>query len=66
MEETRTRKRIIVEAKALLNEEGLDSLSLRKLAARLGVSALSLYWHFADKSALLSTLLEEMFYEVLP
>jgi TetR/AcrR family tetracycline transcriptional repressor len=30
----------------LLDEVGLDELSTRKLASRLGVHAGALYWHF--------------------
>jgi len=43
---------IVREAVALLKAEGLDAVSLRKVAARLGVSVSSLYWHVADKNML--------------
>lgn len=43
---------IVREAVGLLNEEGLEAVSLRKVAARLGVSVSSLYWHVADKDTL--------------
>jgi len=56
---------ILEEAVHLLNEGGLENLSLRKLAERLGVSAPSLYRHFRDKAALLSVLLDSLFFEVL-
>ena len=46
------RELIIREAVALLTEEGLDAVSLRRVATRLGVSVSSLYWHVADKGAL--------------
>jgi TetR/AcrR family tetracycline transcriptional repressor len=52
---------IIDEALALLNEEGLEGISLRKLAQRLGIKAPSLYHHFVDKSALLAALVERIF-----
>jgi TetR/AcrR family tetracycline transcriptional repressor len=44
--------RIVAEALALLGEEGLAQVSLRKVAARLGVGVSSLYWHVEDKNAL--------------
>ncbi|MBU1305574.1 MAG: TetR family transcriptional regulator, partial [Alphaproteobacteria bacterium] len=47
------RDRIIDEALLLLNEVGIDKLSTRKLAERLGVAQPALYWHFKNKSALL-------------
>ena len=53
-----TKAKIVAAAMALLNDEGLDGVSLRKLAGRLGVRAPSLYWHFPDKDALLAAVLE--------
>lgn len=47
------RDRIVDEALALLNEVGMDKLTTRKLAERLGVQQPALYWHFRNKSALL-------------
>ena len=47
------RERIVDEALALLNEVGIDKLTTRKLAERLGVQQPALYWHFKNKSALL-------------
>ena len=52
---------IVAAAMALLNEQGFEGVSLRRLAQRLGISAPSLYWHFADKSALLAAVLERIF-----
>lgn len=37
----------------LLDEDGLDALSMRKLATRLGVKSPALYWHFKNKHELL-------------
>lgn len=36
-------------ARELLEEEGLEALSMRNIGARLGIRAASLYEHFADK-----------------
>ncbi|MFJ9442255.1 TetR/AcrR family transcriptional regulator C-terminal domain-containing protein [Kitasatospora sp. NPDC101235] len=44
----------------LLNEVGLDGLTLRAIAARLDVKAPALYWHFKDKQALLDEMATEM------
>lgn len=47
----------IVEAALLLvGAVGLEGLSMRKLARALGVQAPALYWHFADKQALLDSM----------
>ena len=52
---------IIDEALRLLNEEGLEGVSLRKLAQRLRIQAPSLYHHFENKSALLAAIIERIF-----
>lgn len=44
----------------LLNEVGLDGLTLRRIATELDVKAPALYWHFANKQALLDELATEM------
>lgn len=50
------RDRIVREAFALLNEDGLDGLTLRRLASRLDVQAPTLYWHIRNKAELLAHL----------
>lgn len=49
-----SKQEILEEALELLDEDGLDGLSMRKLADRLGVRAPTLYYHIPDKSALLN------------
>jgi len=44
---------IVEEAIALIRERGVDSLSMRALATRVGVTAPALYAHFAGRDALL-------------
>jgi TetR/AcrR family transcriptional regulator, tetracycline repressor protein len=56
-----TRATVVDEAIGLLGEDGLDGVSLRALAARMGISAPSLYWHFPDKAALLGAVMEKIF-----
>lgn len=41
-------------ALALLDEVGLDGLTVRRLAAELGVKSPALYWHFRSKQELLN------------
>jgi AcrR family transcriptional regulator len=50
------RERLVRVALALLDEVGLDELSMRRLAERLGVTAAALYWHVRDKNELLGLL----------
>jgi AcrR family transcriptional regulator len=49
-----TRERVCAAALALVDEDGLDALSMRRLAARLDCEAMSLYKHVKDKSDLLN------------
>jgi TetR/AcrR family tetracycline transcriptional repressor len=52
------KERIVSEAVALLDDGGLDGLTLRKLAQRLGVQAPTLYWHVRNKAELVTALAE--------
>ncbi|MGW7274305.1 TetR/AcrR family transcriptional regulator C-terminal domain-containing protein [Streptomyces sp. NPDC054864] len=54
------RTRVARTALKLLNETGLDGLSLRAIAKELDVKAPALYWHFKDKQALLDEMATEM------
>ena len=53
-----TRSKIAEEALKLLDEVGLDGLSMRKLGAKLGVEAMSLYNHVKNKADLLDAVHE--------
>ncbi|MFI9750718.1 TetR/AcrR family transcriptional regulator [Streptomyces collinus] len=55
------RRRVADTALRLLNETGLDGLTLRAIARELDVKAPALYWHFKDKQALLDEMATEMF-----
>jgi AcrR family transcriptional regulator len=50
--QTLTKPLIASEALALIDAEGLDAFSTRKLGARLGVEAMALYHHFPSKHLL--------------
>ncbi|MFJ7912782.1 TetR/AcrR family transcriptional regulator C-terminal domain-containing protein [Kitasatospora sp. NPDC096204] len=54
------RGQVVDAALELLNEAGLDGLTLRAIAARLDVKAPALYWHVKDKQALLDEMATEM------
>lgn len=47
------RDQILEATRDLLLEEGLQGISMRKVAVRVGVSATAIYRHYADKNALL-------------
>jgi len=55
-----TREAIVDAALALLADGGLDCVSFRRIAARLGVSGPTLYWHVANKRELMDLMAEEL------
>src|SRR5262245_16924989 len=55
------RRALIDEALATIRAEGVESLTLREIGARLGVSRTALYRHFTDKRALLTAVATEGF-----
>ncbi|MEO8608212.1 MAG: TetR/AcrR family transcriptional regulator C-terminal domain-containing protein [Chloroflexota bacterium] len=54
------REVIVQTALDLMNQIGLDALSLRRLADELHVQAPALYWHFKNKQELLNEMAEAM------
>ncbi|MFC6880406.1 MULTISPECIES: TetR/AcrR family transcriptional regulator [Actinomadura] len=61
---TLTRDQIVDAALALLDAEGLDGLSMRRLGTRLNSGATSVYWHVANKDELLELALDRVMAEV--
>ena len=59
-----SRQRALTAAMALADEEGLGSLTMRKLAQELGVEAMSLYHHVANKNDILDGMVEVVFSEI--
>jgi AcrR family transcriptional regulator len=57
-------REIVAAARELLEQEGPDALSMRRVAERLGIRAPSIYKHLPDKQALENALISEGFEEV--
>jgi TetR/AcrR family transcriptional regulator, tetracycline repressor protein len=55
-----TQEQVVKRAVELMAEAGLEALTLRRLAAELGVSAPTLYWHVRDKRQLLDLMAEAL------
>lgn len=53
-----SKKRVLSAAAALADREGLGALTMRRLGAELGVEAMALYKHVANKEAILDGLVE--------
>jgi AcrR family transcriptional regulator len=59
-----TRERVLQAAVALADDSGIESLTMRKLGQALGVEAMSLYYHVANKDALLDGIVDLVFGEI--
>lgn len=59
------RQIILRHAFGVLNEAGLEGLTLRRLAARLEVQAPAIYWHFKNKQELLDEMGTRVLMEAL-
>jgi AcrR family transcriptional regulator len=59
-----TRERVLQTAMRMADDGGLDALSMRKLGEELGVEAMALYHHFANKSRVLDGLVDLVFAEI--
>lgn len=55
------RERIVEAARDIVSEQGLDALSMRALAVRIGHSPGTIYHHFQDKDELLRSVMAEGF-----
>ncbi len=54
-----TKDRIVSAARAVLEAEGIEGLTIRRVAQRAELSPMALYRHFADKDALLDALMQD-------
>ncbi len=61
---TLSRDLVLATALAVADAEGLDAVSMRSVAARLGVQAMSLYHHVPSKAALVDGLHERLLLEL--
>jgi AcrR family transcriptional regulator len=60
-----SREAILSTAREMIVAQGIDGFSLRRLAARLGVTAPSLYRFFDSKDAIVATIAEEAFAQLI-
>lgn len=51
-----TRERILAAARKAFERHGLEGLSLREVAAKVGITPMAIYRHFANKEALVDAL----------
>jgi AcrR family transcriptional regulator len=60
-----SRVRIAQAALAVVDRDGLDALSMRRLGAELGVEGMAIYRHFANKAAVLAGVVEVLLAELV-
>ena len=65
VKERLSRERIVDSAIALADAEGLEAVTIRRLAQDQGVTPMALYWHFKDKDRLLEGISERLLSQVV-
>lgn len=61
-----TRQRVVAAAVELADNDGIESISMRRLAQELGVEAMSLYTHVRNKDDLLDGMADAVISEIPP
>jgi len=59
-----SKERVVVEAVRIADREGVEGLSMRRLAGALGAGAMSLYHYVASKEELLDAMIDVVFDEI--
>lgn len=59
-------QRIVAAARELIAAGGVDGLSMRKLAAEVGVAPTAIYWHIGSREDLLNAVLDAMIADLPP
>jgi AcrR family transcriptional regulator len=59
-----TAERIARAARRLLDKEGAEAVTMRRVAAAVGITAMAVYRHYSDRKALLNALADEGFQEL--
>ncbi len=59
-----SKEAVVDQALAIADADGLEALTIRRLANQLGVTPMAFYWHFRSKEALLGGLAERIWGEI--
>ncbi len=65
-EEGASRAKIVAAARALVEGDGIDAVSMRKVAAEVGLAPTAIYWHVGSRDDLLHAVLDEMVADLPP
>jgi AcrR family transcriptional regulator len=64
MDAPSTAQKIALAARKLLDKEGAEAVTMRRVAEAVGITAMAIYRHYPDREALLNTLADEGFEEL--
>lgn len=64
VEESVSSTKILFEALNILDAEGLERLTMRALAARVGINPMSIYYRFKDRDGLIKALADKVYSDV--
>jgi AcrR family transcriptional regulator len=64
MAATPTARRIATAARRLLDKEGAEAVTMRRVAVAVGITPMAIYRHYPDRSSLLNALADEGFAEL--
>jgi TetR/AcrR family transcriptional regulator, tetracycline repressor protein len=59
-----SKEAVVDQALAIADADGLEALTIRRLANQLGVTPMAFYWHFRNKEALFAGLAERIWGEI--
>jgi AcrR family transcriptional regulator len=64
MKANATAARITIAGRRLLDKEGAEAVTMRRVAGAVGITAMAIYRHYPDRAALLNALADEGFKEL--
>jgi AcrR family transcriptional regulator len=66
VDRTASRQRIVDAARRIVETDGVDAVSMRKVAAEVGLAPTAIYWHLGSRDDLLHAVLDEMVADLPP
>jgi AcrR family transcriptional regulator len=61
-----SRARLVDAARRMVEADGVDAVSMRKVAAEVGLAPTAIYWHVGSRDDLLNAVLDEMVADLPP
>ncbi len=62
----RQRRRIVEVTRRVVEADGFEAVSMRKVAAEVGLAPTGIYWHVGSREDLLNAVLDEMIHDLPP